>query len=305
MLLIMDKIETMKAFSAVVAEGSFVKAAEKLLLSPQLVSKYVAQLEENLQTRLLNRTTRRVTLTEAGRSYFERCNQVLLDIEEMENSLGNLHQKVSGMLSISAPMSFAIHHLGALMVAFQKQYPEVDLNLQLTDKKIDILEDGIDIALRIGKLQDSALIAKKIAPINLVICASPEYLREYGVPIIPSDLQKHRYLRYVYSDNSTIFSQFEQSASALKFRSHFIANNGDLLISAAIEGGGVTIQPSFIAAKAIKEGKLQAILPAYAPEPLGLYAVYTHRKFLAAKVRCFIDFISDYYGDIPYWDSEV
>lgn len=249
----MDKIETMKAFSAVVAEGSFVKAAEKLLLSPQLVSKYVAQLEENLQTRLLNRTTRRVTLTEAGRSYFERCNQVLLDIEEMENSLGNLHQKVSGMLSISAPMSFAIHHLGALMVAFQKQYPEVDLNLQLTDKKIDILEDGIDIALRIGKLKDSALIAKKIAPINLVICASPEYLREYGVPIIPSDLQKHRYLRYVYSDNSTIFSQFEQSASALKFRSHFIANNGDLLISAAIEGGGVTIQPTFIAAKAIKE----------------------------------------------------
>lgn len=141
--------------------------------------------------------------------------QIANHFEEMENSLGNLHQKVSGMLSISAPMSFAIDHLGPLLVAFQKQYPEVDVNLKLTDKKIDLLEDGIDIALRIGKLQDSSLIAKKIAPINLVIFASPEYLTEYGVPTKPADLHNHRYLRYAYSDNSTVFAQFEQNARRL------------------------------------------------------------------------------------------
>jgi DNA-binding transcriptional LysR family regulator len=299
----MDKINVMQAFAAVVQEGSFSKAAERLNLSPQLVSKYVSQLEHHLQTRLLNRTTRRVSTTEAGLAYFERCLQVLIDIEEMENSLGALHQQPSGTLRISAPMSFGMHHLSKALVDFQKQYPLVEVDLQLTDRKIDIVEEGIDMALRIGELKSSSLIAKKIAPIRLVICASPDYLTSNGTPNNPGDLADHCFLRYSYTDNNAIFSQFNLKASEIKFKSHFVANNGDVLVNAAIQGGGITIQPTFITGKPLSEGKLTTILQEYEPASLGLYVVYAHRHHLASKVRCFIDFISDYFGTPPYWDQ--
>ncbi|PSW06764.1 LysR family transcriptional regulator [Photobacterium lipolyticum] len=299
----MDKIDAMQAFAAVVQEGSFSKAAERLKLSPQLVSKYVSQLESHLQTRLLNRTTRRVSTTEAGLAYFERCQQVLIDIEEMENSLGALHQQASGTLRISAPMSFGMHHLSKALVDFQKQCPLVEVDLQLTDRKVDIVEDGIDIALRIGELKSSSLIAKKIAPIRLVICASPDYLKSNGTPNNPRDLTDHCFLRYSYTDSSTSFSQFNLKASEIKFKSHFVANNGDVLVNAAVQGGGITIQPTFITGKPISKGKLTTILEEYEPAPLGLYVVYAHRHHLASKVRCFIDFISDYFGSPPYWDQ--
>ena len=299
----MDKINAMQAFAAVVQEGSFSKAAERLKLSPQLVSKYVSQLELHLQTRLLNRTTRQVSTTEAGLAYFEQCQQVLIDIEEMENSLGALHQQPSGTLRISAPMSFGMHHLSKALVDFQKQYTLVDVNLQLTDRKVDIVEDGIDIALRIGDLKSSSLIAKKIAPIRLVICASPDYLASNGTPNNPSDLADHCFLRYSYTDNNASFSKFNLKASEIKFKSHFVANNGDVLVNAAIQGGGITIQPTFITGKPISEGKLTTILEEFEPDPLGLYVVYAHRHHLASKVRCFIDFICDYFGSPPYWEQ--
>ncbi|MCW8995297.1 MAG: LysR family transcriptional regulator [Psychromonas sp.] len=299
----MDKIETMKAFSAVVQEGSFAKAAQRLNLSPQLISKYVSQLEERLHTRLLNRTTRKVSVTEAGHSYFARCQQILIDIEEMENSLSNLHHNVSGVLTISAPVSFAGKHMAKLLVAFQKKYPEVKVDLRLTDQKVDIVEEGIDIALRIGQLKSSSLIAKRLTAIRIVICASPDYLQKNGIPKTPLELQDHTYLKYSHADNAMLFAQFDKHAQDIKPRSSIICNNGDLLVNAAIEGGGFVIQPTFIAGDAIAAGQLQEILTEYELQPLGLYAVYAHRKFLASKVRCFIDFVSDYYGEIPYWDK--
>ena len=163
----MDKLTTMKTFLAVVQEGSFSKAADKLDISPQLVSKYISALEDNLRTRLLHRTTRKVSVTEAGNQYYQRCQQVIIDIEDMENSLNNLSENVSGVLSISAPMSFGTKHLAGLLVDFQNQYPNLKLDLRLTDQYVDIVEQGIDIALRIGVLKNSTLIAKKIAPIHL------------------------------------------------------------------------------------------------------------------------------------------
>lgn len=299
----MDRIDAMRAFATVVQEGSFSKAAEKLDLSPQLVSKYVSQLESHLQTRLLNRTTRRVSTTEAGISYFERCQQVLIDIEDMENSLGALHQQPSGTLRISAPMSFGMHHLSKALVDFQKQYPLVEVDLQLTDKKVDIVEDGLDMALRIGELKNSSLIAKKIAPIHLVICASPEYLSENGIPNKASDLAEHSFLRYSYADNNAVFAKFNLKSSEIKFKSNFCANNGDVLVNAAIQGGGITIQPTFITGKHISQGRLISIMQEYQPTSLALYAVYAHRHHLASKVRCFIDFIDNYFGTPPYWDN--
>ncbi len=298
----MDKIETMKAFAAVVQQGAFSKAADKLNLSPQLVSKYVSQLEETLQTRLLNRTTRKVSLTEAGSAYYARCQQVLIDIDEMEGSLSNLHQKVSGVLTISAPMSFGMKHLPKLLVEFQKMHPDVEIDLNLTDRKVDIVEEGIDIALRIGLLKDSSLIARKITPIQIAICASPDYLATCGTPSSPDQLQGHTYLKYTYSDASSIFSNFDVEKKALNFCEKIEANNGDFLVNAAICGGGITIQPTFIAGKAIADGDLVRILTAYEPKPMALYAVYANRKFLASKVRSFVDFVSQFYGEVPYWD---
>lgn len=299
----MDKLETMKAFIAVVQEGAFSKAADKLNLSPQLVSKYVSQLENKLQTRLLNRTTRRVSLTEAGMGYYERCQLVLTDIDEMEGALTNLHQNVSGVITISAPMSFGMKHLPRLISEFQQRHPAVKVDLKLTDRKVDIVEEGIDIALRIGELQSSSMIAKRVTAINLVICASPDYLEKQGIPETAQDLQGHAYLRYSHSDINTLFSKFDLDYKKLGLKEKIVANNGDFLVNTAICGGGIIIQPTFIAGEAIAEGKLQRILTRYESKPLALYAVYANRKFLAAKVRSFIDFAGQFYGDIPYWDK--
>lgn len=299
----MDRIETMRTFVTVVNEGTFTRAADRLELSPQLVSKYVSQLEQHLGVRLLNRTTRKIHLTEAGARYHLRAQQILNDIDDAENELGDLQTEARGLLRISAPTSFAIHHMATLLSQFQQAHPSVGIDLQLSDRKVDIVEEGFDIALRIGHFKSSSLIAKRIAPVRVVMCASPEYLSRYGTPRSPEDLRDHRYLSYSYIDldaSQPLLRGLQQSG-----RNHsndMISNNGDVLVAAAIAGAGIALQPTFIAGPAIKEGKLEVILPEYEPELMGLYAVYAHRQLLASKVRSFIDFIDGYFGSPPYWD---
>lgn len=300
----MDRIDAMRAFVTVVNEGTFTRAAERLELSPQLVSKYVSQLEQHLGARLLNRTTRKIHLTEAGTRYHQRAQQVLDDIDDMENQLGDLQTHARGLLRISAPVSFAIRHMAALLNDFQNAHPGVSIDLHLNDRKVDIVEEGFDIALRIGHLKSSSLIAKRIAPVRLVMCASPGYLKQHGTPQRPEDLQAHRYLRYSYMEHSA--SNAVQRWLQSDGRSHnngMVSNNGDVLVEAAIGGAGIVLQPTFIAGSAIKDGKLQVILSEYEPEPMALYAVYAHRQLLASKVRSFVDFMEGYFGDPPYWDQ--
>lgn len=295
----MDRIDAMRTFITVAGEGSFTKAADRLSMSPQLVSKYVGQLEQQLGARLLNRTTRRVHLTEAGERYYRRAQQLLDELDDLDSQVGDLQTQAQGLLRISAPVSFATHHLAPLLCDFQQAHPAVGIDLQLSDRKVDILEEGFDVALRIGRLKSSSLVARRIAPVRLVLCASPDYLARHGTPTHPEQLKEHRYLRYSYleSDSSLALSPWlRQSAGDL------VTNNGDVLVQAAIQGAGVVMQPTFISGPAIREGKLRAILPEYEPEPLGLYAVYAHRQLMASKVRSFIDFVSSYFGDIPYWD---
>jgi len=302
----MDRIEAMQTFVTVAAEGSFSRAAERLEQSPQLVSKYVSWLEERLGSRLLNRTTRKVSLTEAGQVYLQRTQEVLADIEEIENELNNLQGNARGMLRIAAPVSFATQHLARLIGDFQQAYPDVAVDLQLNDRKVDLLEEGFDIALRIGQLKSSSLIARKLAPIRLVICASPDYLQAHGTPEHPDDLLQHQYLKYSFMDDELTLRDNTNPAGrplTRTMKSKLIANNGDVLVQAAIAGSGVAIQPTFIAGPAIKAGQLIPLLQDYEPEPLGLYAVYAHRRLLSAKVRCFIDFIDGYFGEPPYWDD--
>ncbi|MBR9871713.1 MAG: LysR family transcriptional regulator [Gammaproteobacteria bacterium] len=299
----MDRIDAMRTFVTVVNEGTFIRAADRLEMSPQLVSKYVSRLEQHLGVRLLNRTTRRIHLTEAGTNYHQRAQQVLADIDDMENQVGDLQTQAQGLLRISAPVSFAIRHMAPLLSEFQKAHPGVGIDLQLNDRKVEVVEEGFDIVLRIGHLKSSSLIAKRIAPIRLVMCASPAYLKQYGTPQRPEDLRGHRYLRYSYMepDASQPAYHWLQSKSQDGI-SDMISNNGDVLIKAAIAGAGIALQPTFISGSAIKEGKLQVILSEYEPEPMALYALYAHRQLLASKVRSFIDFIDGYFGDPPYWD---
>lgn len=299
----MDRIEAMRAFVTVVNEGSFTHAADRLAMSPQLASKYVSQLEQHLGVRLLNRTTRKLHLTEAGSRYHQHAQQVLNDIDDMENQLGDLQTRARGLLRISAPVSFATRQMAGLLSDFQAAHPEVGIDLQLNDRKVDIVEEGFDIALRIGHLKSSSLIAKRLAPVRLVFCASPDYLAEHGTPEHPEDLRHHRYLRYSYldPDASTAVLQGFQS-SRHDSRRDLISNNGDVLVAAAMAGAGIALQPTFISGAAIRSGQLKVVLPDHEPEPMSLYAVYAHRQLLASKVRCFVDFIDGYFGDPPYWD---
>lgn len=300
----MDRIEAMRAFVTVVNEGTFTRAADRLDTSPQLVSKYVSQLETHLGVRLLNRTTRRIHLTEAGSHYYQRSQQVLSDIDDMENQLGDLQTEAQGLLRISAPVSFAIRHMAPMLSEFQRAHPAVGIDLQLNDRKVDIVEEGFDIALRIGRLKSSSLIAKRLAPVRLVLCASPAYLEQYGTPGKPEDLSGHRYLRYSYMnmDPGHSLQKWLQDNSRESTRG-MVSNNGDVLVEAAIAGTGIVLQPTFIAGAAIREGKLRVVLPEHEPEPMALYAVYAHRQLLASKVRSFIDFIDGFFGDPPYWDG--
>ena len=302
----MDRIDAMRAFVAVVTEGSFSNAANTLQLSPQLVSKYVSKLEEQLNTRLLNRTTRKVSLTEAGSHYFGHAQQILLSIDDMESKLGGLQQNPKGVLRISAPVSFALKHMAKLITDFQIHYPLVKVDLQLTDRKVDIVEEGFDVALRIGQLKSSSLIAKKVAPIRVMLCAAPGYLNKHGTPTQPEDIAEHRYLHYSYMNmdgKDDIYQLLK--AKYLKQGSELRSNNGDVLVDAAIAGAGIVLQPTFIISEALSSSKLVVVLPELEPEALGLYAVYAHRKLLPHKVRCFIDFVEGYYGTPPYWDESI
>ena len=300
----MDRIDAMRAFVSVVKEGSFSRAAEFLQLSPQLVSKYVSQLEEKLNVRLLNRTTRKVALTEAGIQYLQHAKQILSSIDEMEQQLGGLHQNPTGTLRISAPVSFSIKHLAPLLADFQQQYPLIDLDLQLNDRKVDVLEEGFDVVLRIGELKSSSLVAKHIAPIRVILCAAPKYLKKYGTPTKPEDLKHHKYLHYSYIEMDERNEMFAWMRSKNVEKSGmFESNNGDVLVEAAIAGAGIALQPTFIAGEAIRKGQLVPVLLDYEPKVMGLYALYAHRKLLASKVRCFVDFLDGYFGSPPYWDA--
>ncbi|MGQ8366973.1 LysR family transcriptional regulator [Glaciecola sp. 1036] len=302
----MDKLDAMRAFVQVAKTGSFSAAGEKLDKSPQLMSKYVSQLEELLATRLFNRTTRRVHLTEAGEQYFPQAMQVLEDIESIENRLGNFQDKAHGLLRISAPVAFATMHLAPLLNEFQKHHPDVDIDLHLNDRKVDIIEEGFDVALRIGQLKSSSLIAKRLTSIKLVMCASPEYLTHYGEPQQLEDLTRHNYLRYSYLDNE---NSPEPHAYLLQGELDEIGkiscNHGELLCQSAVMGQGIVIQPTFICSQAIKQGRLKVIMREYTPSSLNLYAVYANRQFLPNKVSAFIHFAANFYGDTPYWDDGI
>ncbi len=293
----------MRAFVAVVEANGFSSAARSSTMTKALLSKYVAQLEDVLDTRLLQRTTRHVSTTEVGRAYYERCIPLLEELDELESSVQEIHTAPSGELRISAPISFAELYLIDLMSDFSEEYPKICMNMMLTDRTVDIVEEGIDLALRIGNLSDSNLIARKLANIQTVVCASPDYLDRYGVPKIPEELTEHKcIIDSNFSENARwYFTKGGKRSSVPVKYSHYV-NSAIAAKELAVRNNGITMSPIFAVGKDIKAGRLTVILEDYTISNFGLYAVYSHRKHLSTKVRLFIDMAKEYFNDVPEWE---
>jgi len=299
----MDKLNSMAIFTEVVKAEGFTAAADKIGLSRAQVSKSVMQLEQYLGTRLLNRTTRRISLTEIGSIYFERCNAILSDIDEMDSFASAQTSNPSGTLSLSAPTSFGILQLGQAIPVYTKQYPQVQVSLNLADRFIDVVSEGFDVVIRIAELEDSSLIARKIAPCKRIFCASPEYLAKNGVPKVPQDLAIHHCLVYSNELKPDVWTLHGPAGiESIKVSGPICADNGDVLKEAAVAGLGVTLLPTFIVGPDIASGRLKQVLVDYCPPAISIYAIFPSRRYLSAKVRTFVDFIAGYFGNNPDWD---
>lgn len=296
----MNKLLCMTAFVNVVETGGFSSASRKTGISTTLISRYVAQLENNLGVLLLQRTTRKVTTTQIGYAYYQRCLPLLDGIDELEGMVKLTHVKPSGKLVLSAPTSFSEIHLMPVLSDFIEQYPEVNIDLQLTDRFVDIIEEGIDIALRIGNLHDSSLIARKILPITLVVCASEEYLVQAPLLREPKDLAEHRcIIDSNYKQGSHWLFQKNSQEIEIEVKSTIKVNSVRAVRKLLLKGAGVGICPLFAVDDDINNGRLTRVLSSYGTTELGLYAVYSHRRHLSVKVRSFIDFIIKHFSTNP------
>lgn len=301
----MDRLTNLEVFVKVVESSSFAAAARYFGMSPAMVSKHVQALEERLGARLLNRTTRRLSLTEVGRAYYERSRQVLADIEEADRAVSDLQVAPRGILKLNAPFSFGLRHLAPALADYLATYPEVTVDVTLNDRYIDLLAEGVDLALRIGQLADSSLVARRLGEIRIVLCAAPDYLERRGTPRAPKDLADHDCLEYTYASTPREwhFATVDGRHEVVRITGRLLCNNGDILRTAALAGSGVARLPTFIVGEDLSAGRLVPIaLSGYEPPSVALYAVYPPGRHLSPKVRSFIDFLAKRFGEEPEWD---
>ncbi len=307
----MDKLNAMNLYCQIVESGQLSIAADNLNLSKGAVSKQLAKLEAHLGGRLLNRTTRRLTPTEAGIAFYERAKQILESVKEAECVVTGLTTEPHGTLKINAPMSFGARYLGALLAEYQKKYPKMKIDLTLHDRQIDLIEEGYDLALRIATLKDSTLIVRKLAACHIVMCASPGYLQKNGRPKIPSDLKNHQCLLYAYSDSvrNWAFENKYGKKQQVHVKGSLYANNGDLICDALINGMGIARLPTFIIGDAIRKGTAEVILDDWRPAPKDISLLYPSSRHLSAKVRAFVDLAIEHFrpltGDVNRWDRDL
>lgn len=292
----MDKLTSMRVFCRVATSGNFSLAARELRISPAMVTKHIASLESQLGIRLLNRTTRKVSMTEAGESYLRLSQNLLSDIEEGESSLSELSHHPSGTLKLTAPIDFGVLYLAPAIANYLNRFPDVSIDINYQDRKVNLVEDGFDIAIRIGSLPDSSLIAVPLMKQQTICCASPDYLQRHGRPRHPTELRKHNCLTYSYSstNNDWHFSKDGESY-AIKASGRLNANNGRAMTAVAAQGVGIILKPQFMVQDFIDKGELVAILEDYDLPHGDVFAVYPHRRFLPAKMRSFIDYIKEYF----------
>lgn len=293
----MDKVASLRAFVKVVENGSFAEAGRQLRLSRSAVSKYIAELEESLGVQLLNRTTRHASPNENGQLYFERALVILSEIDAADQAVASQQATPRGLLRINAPMSFGTIRLGPALGDFMIKYPEIQLQLVLSDDLIDPVEGGFDVTLRIAELESSSLIARKITPMPRLICASPDYLQRHGAPAHPEDLRKHHTLTYGFLLTGNQWKLTgEDGVHWIQPAWSLCVNNAEVLRDVAVKGRGIALIPKFIAEEALESGQLRTILDAFQAPPLTLYAVYPSTRHLSIKVRLFIDFLVERFG---------
>lgn len=301
----MDKFAALRTFVAVVNTGSFARASEKLGMSRAMTTKHVQTLEAELGARLLNRTTRKLSTTEAGRAFHARAERVLADLDEAEQAVADVSSSPKGLLRAAAPMSFGFRHLGPAIAEFMRECPDMAVELSLNDRMVDLVDEGLDVAVRIGRLAESSLVARRVGSARLIAVASPEYLARKGKPKSPADLAWHDCLDYTLSTTGPEWRFVDRDGKEARARvaGPLKANNGDVLLEAALAGRGIALSPSFIAAPDLAAGRLADVFaPDWIGEELPIHAVYPAARHLSVKVRRFVDFLAARFAKAP-WDS--
>ena len=303
----MDRFADMRMFVAVVDAGSISGAAERLEVAKSAVSRRLTDLEARLGAELLHRATRRLGLTHSGRAFFERAQRILADLEEAEQAVSQAHGAIRGRLKVALPLSFGLLHLAGLINEFLGLHPEVEFDLDFNDRQIDLMQEGFDLAIRIARLPDSSLIARKLAPIRHALCASPDYLARHGTPARADDLASHAGLVYSNLANPGLWSYVRPDGQpgSVQVPVKLRANNGDFLCRAAIAGQGVILHPTFYLSDAIRTGELVPLLTDHAWPELNAYALYPPTRHLSRRVRAFVDFLAEKLAGEPYWDRRM
>jgi len=300
----MDRLRAYEVFVTVVSRGSFTRAADVLETSPANVTRYVNELEAHLGTRLLNRTSRKLSLTEGGETLYVRCKSILDDVAETEGLVSSASVEPRGRLRINAPVSFGILHLAPLWPAFMQKYPRVELDVSLNDRVVDMVDEGYDLAIRISRAGSTNHAARKLATSSNILCASPAYLARCGYPAAPADLVEHRCIGYSYAATGDEWQlvDSENTLHTVKVNCHMHTNNGDTARAAALAGEGVIWQPTFLVGNDLRAGKLVRILPEYRMPDIDVFALYPSRRHLSAKIRAMVDFLVEAFGGLPPWD---
>ncbi len=296
----MDRFDGMKALVTAVDEGGFAAAGRKLGLSRVQVSRLVTALEDHLGAQLLVRTTRTMALTEAGQVFVERARVLVDDMAEAEAAAGDLTGELKGLLQINAPMTFGVSHIAPAVNDFMRQHRDITVSLNVNDRFVDPYEEGFDITLRIGELQPSSLIARKICPIRRLMCASPDYLEEHGRPRTPADLADHAILHYGHLGNELHWPlRGIGNSNRLAVSPVLCSNNGDVLKMASMADQGIALLPAFIVTDELASGSLVPVLEGFEPAPIALHAVYPPDRYRPAKTRAFVEFLSQRFRRRP------
>lgn len=298
----MDRFQALRVFAQVVESMSFVKAAERLDLSTTAVSRYVADLEDHLHTRLLQRTTRRISLTETGRAFHERCVQILADLDEAEREAAQEAAEPRGTIRLTTSINFGTHQVTPAIALFLARRPQVKFDVSLSDRIVDIIEEGFDLAIRIGGTGAQNLVARKLGETRLLACAASTYLARHGAPAAPEDLVRHNCLTYEYAlRDAWTFRDAKGHDRTVRVAGSLNSNNADLNVAAAVQGVGITLEPDFIVGSELKNGTLVRVLESFEAPALPIYAVYPSRRFLPAKVRAFVDFLAERFTGTKDW----
>lgn len=300
----MGQLEDIQIFIRIVEAGGIGKAAEQLNLAKSAVSRRLADLEQRLGTKLIQRTTRTSSLTEAGKSYYQRALKVTEAVEEMNSTTAAEDAQLEGTLRLAVPLSFGLDHLTPALDLFAKEHPQLTLQIDFSDREVDMVEEGFDLAFRITDLKDSTIQARKIVPIKFAILASPDYLQKYGEPKTHHDLKDHKVLKYSFSQ-STEWGLVDKDGQMhhINFTSHIHANNGSFLVYMATKGHGIVLSPTFICWEAVATGDLVPVLTDYHIPSIHAYAIYPQNRYLSQKARVFIDFLVERFGENAYWDQ--